>query len=1063
MFAQLNDFNFSVTTIDESCAGNGSISMTVSGTTAGASMTYLLYLYPDIDTPIAQTSEDTFGNLGSGNYLVQAIQTLGELQNTQSANADIDNLITVLDFEIDQGFTGECNDPSIFVTTLSGNAESYEILSGPVTAPLQMGNTFADLPIGTYVIRVFDTCGNALTKTYTLLLIDVAFSVTAVEQPAVLNSCEETTISHVITAGNGAVLSYPLSVNYTISLLDGSESTSFSQTYESGPEMELEITEIVANYDDQIFQIEIVVEDDCGDVVTNTEVINPNPQVNMTPASTVCGMNLIITVSSIIPPYTLEFIDSPMGFDPTDYNDNVDGVYTELAISFEQEDIGLPYGTYSVRVVDSCGRIGMATIDLIEEPIEPVISATNGGCDPLIGALNVSIPEREIVSAIFTLAPEAYENDTPDDISDFIISDGSLNISELPKGTYILEMIDNCGTVYVEEIIIPDLADLPINVVASPSCNFDTGALRIAGSYGIIESVFIIDAPAAFAETLPFDYSEAILPGGFFYVDSLPVGNYDIEFTDSCGNEFMFNQTIASYMSDPSIYNVQRNCGSFDLFIDDTDNSVTNQSYWLQKYYPANDAWGNPNTGVIYTEGELPNASNSMTIQNGEIVLNIFVVGTFRLIKAFQSVNSPNPDEFCLDIFAEFDIGSDLIIDDVYNLNCDGGSGPSDILVDVIGVPPYNFSIVSPIVIDNGTDNIFTDLSPGVYDIRVEDVCGSIEVITVNLLDLLPVVNIGNPEDLVTCSDELENQAVFNLAQQNAQLLGNQNPENLIITYHLTQSDADSGNNPISESYENVTNPQTVYARMIHNTLDICYETTSFQLIVGLTPQLGPDEFITICEDSTILLSAEPGYSSYLWSTGESTRIITVNDPGTYSVIVSNDYGDFNCEATKTFTLDVSGVATIDTVVTEDFTSNSNSISIEVSGLGDYEYSLDGLTYQPEPVFTNLESGVYTIFVRDINGCGVSTETISLLNYKKFFTPNEDNDNDYWQITGSQFEPNLQVYIYNRYGKLLISFSGDQIGWDGSYNGKIMPTNDYWFVVERENGLTHTGHFTLKR
>ena len=67
----------------------------------------------------------------------------------------------------------------------------------------------------------------------------------------------------------------------------------------------------------------------------------------------------------------------------------------------------------------------------------------------------------------------------------------------------------------------------------------------------------------------------------------------------------------------------------------------------------------------------------------------------------------------------------------------------------------------SIIWIDNGNDNIFTDLSPGVYDIRVEDVCGSIEVVTVNLLDLLPVVNIGNASDLVICSEELENQALF--------------------------------------------------------------------------------------------------------------------------------------------------------------------------------------------------------------------------------------------------------------------------------------------------------------
>ncbi|WP_045473478.1 hypothetical protein [Winogradskyella sp. PG-2] len=365
------------------------------------------------------------------------------------------------------------------------------------------------------------------------------------------------------------------------------------------------------------------------------------------------------------------------------------------------------------------------------------------------------------------------------------------------------------------------------------------------------------------------------------------------------------------------------------------------------------------------------------------------------MIKAFQPINTLNPNEYCFDIFAEFDICSDLIINDVFNLNCDGGSGPSDILVDVIGTPPYDFSIISPLVIDNGNDNIFTNLSPGVYEIRVEDLCGRIEVISINSLDLLPVVSIGTPTDLVICNEVSSNQAVFDLSQQYAQLLGNQNPENLTITYHLTQSDADSGNNPISDIYESTRNPQTVYVRMTHNTLDICYETDSFNLIVGVIPQLGPDVFITICENNSIQLSADSGYSSYLWSTGESSRIIEVDASGVYSVIVSNDYGDFYCESTKIYSIEVSGEANIDAVIIEDFTSNSNSIFIEVSGLGDYEYSLDGINYQPENSFTDLVSGDYTIFVRDINGCGVSTKSVSL-NYVKFFTPNGDGDNDYW-------------------------------------------------------------------
>lgn len=1062
--AQLNDFNLSVTTTNETCANNGSITMSVSGITTGANIIYNLYLYPDTDTPIAQTSATTFNSLNSGNYLVEAIQTLNDSQNSQTTDAEIVDVFSVLDFEVGQATTGACNETGLVITTLSGIAESYEIISGPVTVPVQTYNMFSNLPEGTYVIRVYDNCGNALTKTYTLLISNTTYSISDIEQFNVLDNCDEVLINQVIMASSGSQLLYPIVVNYTINFSDGNETTNYSQTYDNGPETELEISTTVTDFGNQTFTIATEVQDGCGTIVTSAEVVDPNPEINLSTVANVCGRDLIITISNMLPPYTLEFIEAPMEFNPLDYNDN-QGVYTEFVIVFEQEDVGLPYGIYTVNIVDACGSIGTASIELMEELEIPMLSSANGGCDTETGGLSVSIPNREIVSAIITEAPLSYVNAVPDDISNLIASNGLLLVDFLPIGNYILEMIDNCGNVYTEVFEIPEHEEYDLNVSSSVSCSADIGSLSISGAYGTVESVTFIEAPSEFTQTLPYDYSFAISPEGIFYVDDLPAGDYIIEFTDSCGNEFMFTQIIETYNYDnnDSIYVLQQNCGSFDLTIQDSEGEVINQTYWFQKYYEESDSWGHPNTGVTYNEGDLPSNMNSISLENGESLLNIFVVGSFRLIKVFQSAINPNPDEYCFDIFGEFEINSDLIINDVFNLNCDGGSGPSDIIVDVSGVPPYNFSIISPVVIDNGNDNIFTDLSPGIYEIRVEDACGSIEAITVNSMDLLPVVNLGSTSDLVICSDTNTNQALFDLSQQNTQLLGNQNPDNFTITYHLNQIDADSGNNSISNNYENVVNPQTIYVRMVHNTLDVCYETDNFQLIVGSIPQLGADEFITICEDTSVLISADLGYSSYLWSSGETSRSIVVDAVGTYAVTVSNDYSNFYCDATKTFNIDMSGVANIENIINDDFTSNSNFIGIEVSGIGDYEYSLDGINYQPENYFENLDSGIYTVFVRDINGCGVSSENISLLNYKKFFTPNGDGENEYWQITGSQLETDMQIFIYDRYGKLLINFSGNDIGWDGNYNGNLMPTSDYWFVVERSNGLTHTGHFTLKR
>ena len=105
----------------------------------------------------------------------------------------------------------------------------------------------------------------------------------------------------------------------------------------------------------------------------------------------------------------------------------------------------------------------------------------------------------------------------------------------------------------------------------------------------------------------------------------------------------------------------------------------------------------------------------------------------------------------------------------------------------------------------------------------------------------------------------------------------------------------------------------------------------------------------------------------------------------------------------------------------------------------------------------------YTVYIRDKNGCGVISENVFLMYYPKFFTPNNDGVNDTWHIYNSSLEPNNKIYIYNRYGKLLKELNPNSSGWDGTINGRLMPTEDYWFVVYRDNGKQYRGHFSLKR
>ena len=82
-------------------------------------------------------------------------------------------------------------------------------------------------------------------------------------------------------------------------------------------------------------------------------------------------------------------------------------------------------------------------------------------------------------------------------------------------------------------------------------------------------------------------------------------------------------------------------------------------------------------------------------------------------------------------------------------------------------------------------------------------------------------------------------------------------------------------------------------------------------------------------------------------------------------------------------------------------------------------------------------------------------------------TPNQDGYHDTWNIIGiSDGDPTAKIYIFDRHGKLLKQLSTFSTGWDGSYNGNPMPSNDYWFRVEYTENNTKkefSGHFTLKR
>nr|MBF6607291.1 T9SS type B sorting domain-containing protein [Flavobacterium sp.] len=370
----------------------------------------------------------------------------------------------------------------------------------------------------------------------------------------------------------------------------------------------------------------------------------------------------------------------------------------------------------------------------------------------------------------------------------------------------------------------------------------------------------------------------------------------------------------------------------------------------------------------------------------------------------------------------------------------------------------------APYLIDDGDDSVFTGLEPGFYGFTVQDACGVIKPGFFDVSQLPAIVTATAPGNLIECDDESNDGIVpFDLTSQIPGIITNQDPSTLTVTFHNSLQDADDNLNIIATPTNYSSSGETVYVRVLHS--GGCHETTSFNLVINPSPQFEIDDQVPICVDGTTTLSVPAGFSSYEWSTGEITRQITVDTPGSYSVIVTNNYPTGSCSSTQNFTVFQSAPPVITDVVVTDWTQDQNTITVELQNAsgGNYVFSLDNINFQPSNVFTGLTAGVYNVFVKDLNGCGDDSQEVFILSYPPFFTPNADGFNDYWRVRFAELEPNLQTYIYDRYGKLITGFLSGSQGWDGTLNGKPLFATDYWFVVIRQDGRTLRGHFALKR
>ena len=322
----------------------------------------------------------------------------------------------------------------------------------------------------------------------------------------------------------------------------------------------------------------------------------------------------------------------------------------------------------------------------------------------------------------------------------------------------------------------------------------------------------------------------------------------------------------------------------------------------------------------------------------------------------------------------------------------------------------------------------------------------------------------------------------FDLTRVEPALL-NQFPsgQSYTFSYFLNQNDAEIEQNAIT-SISNFRNTiafeQNIWVRIESNLFECAGLGPFLKLKINPLPDTDLGGDFILCVNPTTgngsytinATPSTPGNYSYEWIPANPNGNIatyTVTEPGLYSVVVTNI--DSSCSVTDTVNATISSepISVTSELVTPAFSSGLASIqAVATGGYGVYEYSLNAIDWQTSPIFNNLSNGSYTIYVRDIQGCGILiANVVQTITYPNYFTPNGDGFNDTWNIDLPS-EYNGIIFIFDRYGKFIQQIIPNDIGWNGTLNGEPLPSTDYWFKVEyTEDNVRKEfkSNFTLKR
>lgn len=480
----------------------------------------------------------------------------------------------------------------------------------------------------------------------------------------------------------------------------------------------------------------------------------------------------------------------------------------------------------------------------------------------------------------------------------------------------------------------------------------------------------------------------------------------------------------------------------------------------------------------------LPDAVETMTI-NGAEAQEVYVVliTNFQQLPGFISLQQTNSGGGSTDCTVlELELGDNIAVCDEDEYVLDGYIPDAEIY------EWYAFNDASGQyeLIPGEESSTLTVTQSGDYKLIVKDLVGSStdeDEVSVTFYDN---PQIGEVSSLSGCSESTE---FIDLTETASQLIApNQNPNDYRAVYY-ENNEAIENDEPITDvSSFPFQSGAVIYARVEHTESGCLSEIEDFTLENFVFPEYQLPETTIFCVDEnndpvgSVTLGTDMGSDySYEWRDGNNvigtTALLTLRTiPETELINLTLRHNPSGCEMEySTIPVLVSRPAVLSVSITgSDFGEGYTVTAMPEDMIGEeyaaFEYRLDNGGWQGSNVFNQVPPGSHTVTVREMNGCGETTsESFFLVGYPRFFTPNSDGYNDTWNLISNNDISIKRLYVFDRYGKLIRQLDPQaNKGWDGTYNGKDLPSDDYWFRVEfvdEKSGeyQVYMSNFTLKR